>query len=331
MKFTGERIVPDDPEHQDLLNEHLARYVLAARYAFGRRVLDLGCGVGYGTSILAKKGAVEIVGVDNSTEAIQWARSNYSGENLTFVKGDATRTRKSWSGHFDLVVSFEVIEHLNKSESLLSTIKKALADGGMAILSTPNRARPGATDNPFHEREFTANEFEKLLLGHFENVRVFGQTTLSGQAFSLSGDDESFTRLENKTTEPEYLLAFCGKIGAVESLIYETPSLRAIESLHEHLVELDQSVEEKDDRILDLQHQLKTASTWAKSSNEKVDHLEQKLENRDIDLVNAQRKIERVESSFGYRIQTKLKPVFSAFPVAGKAVTRFFFGRLTQH
>src|SRR6266545_1842492 len=108
-EFTGERIIPGEVD-ADLLNEHLARYVFAARLSRGKRVLDAGCGTGYGCGELAKH-AVSVIGVDQSQDAVAFAREHYRLPNLSFVKASCLALPYGNSA-FDLVVAFEVIEHL---------------------------------------------------------------------------------------------------------------------------------------------------------------------------------------------------------------------------
>src|SRR5579862_7547633 len=108
-EFTGERVIPGEVD-VDLLNEHLARYTFAARLARGKRVLDAGCGAGYGSAELALA-AESVTGVDVAPEAIEFACGHYQMPNLRFELGSCTALPFG-NGSFDLVVAFEVIEHL---------------------------------------------------------------------------------------------------------------------------------------------------------------------------------------------------------------------------
>src|SRR5215468_4689112 len=108
-EFTGERVIPGQVDI-DLLNEHMARYTFAARLARGKRVLDAGCGAGYGSAELARW-AQSVAGVDLSSEAVDFARENYPLPNVRFEQGSCTALPYA-AESFDLVVAFEVIEHL---------------------------------------------------------------------------------------------------------------------------------------------------------------------------------------------------------------------------
>ena len=109
VEFTGERVIPGQVD-ADLLNEHLARYAFAARLARGKRVLDSGCGAGYGSAELAGS-SLSVVGVDVAAEAVDYARAHYPLPNLRFEQASCTALPHP-DGAFNLVVAFEVIEHL---------------------------------------------------------------------------------------------------------------------------------------------------------------------------------------------------------------------------
>lgn len=179
IEFTGERVVPGQVE-PDLYNEHLARYLFAARLARGKRVADLGCGTGYGSAELART-AAEAAGFDASEEAIAYASDVYlrSALSLRFAKALCEEIPEA-DGSFDLVVAFEVIEHLADAERLLQEAKRLMAAGGQFAVSTPNKAyyeasRSESGPNPFHTREFTLDEFRELLRRYFPHVTLFTQ------------------------------------------------------------------------------------------------------------------------------------------------------------
>src|SRR5919109_2012590 len=113
--------------------EHLARYWLAANLASGLEVLDAGCGVGYGTEMIAGAGASRVVGVDLSAEAIATA-SERAGELADFQVADV-RDLPFNEGAFDLVVCFEVLEHLEDPEPVITGLKGVLREGGLLIAS----------------------------------------------------------------------------------------------------------------------------------------------------------------------------------------------------
>jgi SAM-dependent methyltransferase len=212
-EFTGERVVPGLVD-ADLLNEHAARYEFAARFAAGARVLDAGCGSGYGSAELARA-AAHVTGLDFSTDAIDFARANFSAANLSFQLGDCTALP---SGPFDLVVAFEVIEHLAEWRKFLEETRRALAAGGRFIVSTPNKlyyaeSRGESGSNPFHVHEFEYGEFAAELAQFFPHVQMYLQNHVEAVAFSPVGPSSgSASEIRTGQPEPEaahFFLALC--------------------------------------------------------------------------------------------------------------------------
>src|SRR5262245_51249776 len=184
-EFTGERVIPGEVD-VDLLNEHLARYAFAARLARGKRVLDAGCGAGYGSAELAGT-AEQVTGIDRAPEALEFARSNYQKENLRFDQG-ACESLPYPDASFDLVVAFEVIEHLENWRGLLLEARRVLAPGGQLVVSTPNRlyyteSRGADGANPFHVHEFDFEEFRSELQQVFPYVTLFLENHVEGVTF----------------------------------------------------------------------------------------------------------------------------------------------------
>jgi 2-polyprenyl-3-methyl-5-hydroxy-6-metoxy-1,4-benzoquinol methylase len=171
-RFTGERPGWGEAFQYDQAR-HLAAYRYAVTLATGLRVLDAGCGDGFGTQILADV-ATDVVGLDRSGEAIAFCRSTWRKPNLSFLEGDLT-TPGSVSERFDLVLNFQVIEHIHIEdvEPFLSALRARLAPGGRLLLTTPNRLR-SFSDNPYHVREYTAGELKTLLTCVFPRVTMRG-------------------------------------------------------------------------------------------------------------------------------------------------------------
>src|SRR5579862_3598210 len=171
-EFTGERVIPGEVD-VDLLNEHLARYAFAARLARGKRVLDAGCGAGYGSAELAHA-ALSVTGADIAAEAIEFAREHYRLPNLHFEQATCGALPHPDSC-LDLVVAFEVIEHLAHWREFLLEARRVLAANGQLVVSTPNKSyytesRGGEGANPFHVHEFEFEEFQSELAAIFPHV-----------------------------------------------------------------------------------------------------------------------------------------------------------------
>jgi SAM-dependent methyltransferase len=236
---TGERLMPDAAAGELVHAEHVARYAAAARLAPGRRTLDAACGEGYGTRMLAAAGARGVIGVDIDPATVAHARRRHRvdvrqadvGE-LPFAPGD-----------FDLVVSFETIEHVADPHRALSELARVLGDDGVLIVSTPN-AREYLVDNPFHVRELEPDEFMGALGDRFATVHPLYQQNFLTSAV-LGAEDlaraDADARLELETrkvagVEPGrelYSLAVCGPTafeppdlgGAVLAAVYEAHEL----------------------------------------------------------------------------------------------------------
>lgn len=179
MRFTGERVIPDRYELAPMLQEHVVRYEFAQAHIHGADVLDLGCGCGYGTHLLATRGARSAVGVDISPEAIDYSRAHFREPNLDFEVMDVT-SLKFPDNRFTAVVCLEVFEHVQDQEALLKEAVRVLSPGGTLILSTPNKSvwSPGREKpiNIWHVREFERNEFGSLLESRLPKVEYWAQT-----------------------------------------------------------------------------------------------------------------------------------------------------------
>ena len=178
MDFTGERFVPGSASGL-LEAEHVQRYTFATNYAKGKSVLDIACGAGYGSYLLRAGGATRVIGVDISAEAIQFANDHYRSDEITFVVHDAEQFK---NGSYDMITSFETLEHLDKRQQFLENTRSMLNEHGILIMSTPNKLitspmkSPSEIRNTFHTYEYLEEEFVSALQkAGFTRIQKFGQ------------------------------------------------------------------------------------------------------------------------------------------------------------
>ena len=154
-------------------NEHIVRYLFASNYVSNLDVLDIACGTGYGTQILGKAGAKKVIGVDLNKQAISKSNISNKLKNVNYKKGNACNLDFK-DKSFDLIISFETIEHIKEYERFLSEIERVLRNNGVLIISTPNY-KVSKNKNPFHEKEFTKSKFKEILKKRFKVVKILNQ------------------------------------------------------------------------------------------------------------------------------------------------------------
>jgi predicted SAM-dependent methyltransferase len=240
--------------HDDLWSEHVARYALAARFASGRRVLDLGCGTGYGTADLART-ASSAVGVDIAPDAIAYAASHYPSARFLECSANAVPLP---AASFDLVTAFEVIEHLRDWRRLLAEARRLLGPNGLLVVSTPNKryyaeARAQSGPNPFHEHEFEFDEFQTALGEFFPHVQILFQDRVEAFAFYGKDNAKSEAELTRSSGDPETAnffigLCSCAPLPQLPSFLYVPRAANLLREREEHI------------RL--LTHELAQVRTW---------------------------------------------------------------------
>jgi 2-polyprenyl-3-methyl-5-hydroxy-6-metoxy-1,4-benzoquinol methylase len=192
---------------------HLGRYSIVKSICKGKKVLDIACGEGYGSYLLSKWGAKEVVGIDISQEAIEKANKYFKLDNINFYKMNAENLNKIEDSSFDLIVSFETIEHLKNSGKFLKEVARVATKDAIIVISCPNDYfyYPDVKQyNPYHVKKYTFEDFTKLtesILG--KNVNYFFGTYINGyinlstnktQAYELDKEQEYMLDYENINT-----------------------------------------------------------------------------------------------------------------------------------
>jgi SAM-dependent methyltransferase len=188
LEFTGERFTPEC--EREIWYEHMHRYAFAAQWCAGARVLDAACGEGYGAALLARM-AGDVTGVDISAPAVEHARKRYADLNgLHFEVADCTQLPFE-PDSFDVVVSFETLEHLAGQAALLAEFRRVLRPQGFLVLSSPDKTEYSERhgfNNEFHVRELYLEELEQLISREFPACRLLGQKLMFHSAIWELGE-----------------------------------------------------------------------------------------------------------------------------------------------
>jgi len=298
-EFSGERVIPGKVD-VDLWNEHLSRYLFASRLCRFKKVIDLGCGSGYGSAELAKK-AESVVGVDVSEEAVAEAKVQYTAANLQFQVASLEQLPFA-DGSFQLAVCFEVIEHLTEYRTLLEEARRVLAPGGQLVISTPNikfyaESRKLNGPNPFHEHEFAYEEFRAVLGEFFEHQTFFVQNHASGLVFlPLEGAVGTELRLEPGKPNPDeahFFLAVCAAkpMTGAPSFVYIPTAANVLREREHHIQRLEGELITKNewleasktehktlvDQFRALKLEMEAKNQWALEQNQRVEKAQQAI------------------------------------------------------
>lgn len=269
-EFTGERVIPGQV-HDDLWSEHVARYAFAARFAQGRRVLDLGCGTGYGTADLARV-ASSAVGIDLAPDAVAYANRHFPA--TQFLQCSATAVPLP-SASIDLVTAFEVIEHLRDWRALVAEARRLLEPNGILLVSTPNKryyaeARAKSGPNPFHEHEFEFQEFRAVLNEFFPYVQILFQDRVEAFAFhdgtAAPGTQATLARSSGDPETANFFIGVCScaPLPQLSSFLYAPRAANLLREREEHVRLLEQ--------------ELAQVRTWLDETTSDRDNLQKQLE-----------------------------------------------------
>lgn len=179
IENTGERVIPDYMKPTNgLLLEHIARYHFSNHYTKGR-ILDLACGSGFGSHMLAKLGKKrinQIVAVDCDPKTVAYAQKRYDHPLVEYRCEDAVNPLLPQKlGLFDVIVSFETIEHIEDEQQFLSNVYQLLKPGGVLVISTPyGKGRGIPCGSPFHVHQLTVEEFRNLFT-EYQHTSFYGQ------------------------------------------------------------------------------------------------------------------------------------------------------------
>lgn len=331
LDFTGERFIPT--ESGEIRYEHMHRYCWAQSLCSGRAVLDIACGEGYGSALLAKV-AQSVIGVDISQDAVDHARRNYAGHaNLRFAQGSATRIPVD-DASVDVVVSFETLEHLAEQEQMLAELRRVLKPAGILVISSPNK-KVYSDDrdyvNEFHVKELYFDELEELLRRHFGATRYFGQRFLTASALLPLGKSAAqydALLMENDDARPLTFLSdqnmyFVAVCAASDDLLPAFKPNLFLESSNDLYIgqqnvmrwasQLDQEHKELSARHVGLQSEFDERSAWALRLNAER---EQQVLERDLlqkRLDESANRLQAAENALAALTSSRLWKVMAPF------------------
>jgi SAM-dependent methyltransferase len=335
-EFTGERVIPGQVD-VDLLNEHMARYTFAARLARGKRVLDAGCGAGYGSAELART-AESVVGVDRAPEAIAFARAHYAAHNLAFEEASCEALPHA-AGSFHLVVAFEVIEHLENWRGFLEEARRVLAPNGQLVVSTPNKlyyteSRGPHGANPFHVHEFSFDEFRGELTAIFPHVSLFLENHVEG--FTFQPHETGHTaevRVDTGDPAPDeshFFIAVCANRPQTgnPTFVYVPRAANVLRERERHIDLLERELDEKNQWLAEAQsslaemtrqyanveRELEESNRWAETLNRELEDRRARVAELQTELAEEQEKAKEMAAAYEAKvldleadIQSKIK------------------------
>lgn len=296
MDCSGERFIPQQADPLDeIAVEHQQRYHSVTDLVRGKIVLDAGSGEGYGVHLMAET-AARVVGIDISRDAVEHARATYGRQNLEFQVGSVDALPFE-DGTFDVVVSFEVIEHLEPQlqAAFLREAQRVLKREGLLVISTPNKAvysDDANQHNRYHKKEFYVDEFQSFLSRTFPRVILFGQSWFVSSALQkpVSRRLENLRLSDRARFSPKYVVAVCGSTEFVDKVDISSVVIdqeQKLERLWERIRELQQDVEAKNswassleqdlegkrERFLELQDEVASKNSWALSLEQHIDSI----------------------------------------------------------
>jgi SAM-dependent methyltransferase len=309
LEAKGERLVPDAQRGELVHAEHLARYLHAAPLARGRAVLDAACGEGYGSAMLAAAGARSVVGVDIDGPTVEHARERHG---IDARRADV-RELPFPDGTFDLVVSFETIEHVEDPERAVAEMRRVLRDDGTLVISTPN---PGEylVSTEFHVREFDPAEFEALLRPHFDSVELTFQhnwlasAVVGRDASELSDESVALDLAVHKTVglppgDQLYTVAVCGTATAKDLL--PVAVLAGVDEAHR----LSKLLDDWTARATEAERLVGEWRTRADEAERLVGEWQARATEAERQVAEAREARERIETSLSWRVTAPLRRV----------------------
>jgi SAM-dependent methyltransferase len=277
--------------------EHLHRYKFVTDFVKDKKVLDLGCGEGYGCFMLSDA-AASVVGIDIADEATKHASIRYQRENLKFIQGSMTNIPITGEGLFDVIVCFEALEHIAEQNELMSEVRRLLKKDGIFIVSTPNKhelhsGNPGY-HNEFHMKELDLDEFKRLLTGNFKNINLYGQKVIpasnifplyedviTSKDFLIEKVNNEFEFLDSADRKAKLFIAIASDGNLDRNKFSEKSNLFDVSETYfhcidDHISNLEDALKNRDEHISNLDGILKSKDLYISSLETRVDDNEER-------------------------------------------------------
>lgn len=328
MDFTGERMIPELNKDDEIYLEHMNRYLFASQFAKEKIVLDIACGTGYGSNLLAEAGAKSVTGMDISEEAINYSKNKYHSKSLEFQVGDVEKIPLE-DKKMDVVVSLETIEHVDrkKQQLFLTEVERVLKEDGLFVVSTPNPL-VYPKGNPFHVAELSKDEFRNLLGKHFKYVEIFYQDCVEGdyifsedklkeEIISSQKNGVSFQKINTLPVSGNmYLIAVCSNRKLSQQIngfvavsnkkprilwqIYQKNAERAESVIKQKQNELQKKEDELKKRADSCKHEIKEVTIRLnqklKEKERKIIELNQAIQKKDVKVQQKENVIAKKEN-----------------------------------
>lgn len=308
MNFTDESLMPEKIDF-DLEVERKSRYMFASDLVKNKKVLNVTCGKGCGTELLALA-AKQVFEVNISKEEVSYAKSNYSAKNVDFLVA-AVKKLPFENDFFDVAVSFEILEHLDeqKQEKFLSEVKRTLKKDGVFVISMPNKeVCQNKSDSLHHVSKISFDSLKNILKRQFENVKLFGQKF---EVTNIIFDDNvKNVRFEGAMNPRncDYIIALCSEKKLPESLsnVVSIGSENKHKNLKNWTFENYECNEKYDDTIKNLLRQNKKLKEEIVALDNENDKLEKDLTLEKIKSKEIKDELKRVYNSRGHKMLEKL-------------------------
>lgn len=280
---------------------HTNRYSLAKPHCYNKKILDISCGEGYGSYLMYKWGAAEVIGVDISKETIEKATNNFGNDKLKYICNDAMNLDIFEDNSFDMVVSFETIEHLTNPEKYLKEIKRVAKKDAIIIISCPNDYfyyPTNKTSNPYHIKKYRKEEFYELVksvLGEPDNYIIGAKVSGYANIYPIEKKCKNQIDMLDYEEKNGDILVQSDEIINEKNCSYFVYSWNIKGDMSSITAYYKGMNDEKENYIIELQERIKELETYQIEMQERI----KELETYQIELQERIKELGSMSSSVG--------------------------------